>query len=114
MAALLKWILLVPVALVIIMLAVVNRAPVTVVFDPFPPASENMTFAAPLFLIILVSLIIGVLIGGAGAWLRQGRNRRVARQAQAEANRQRVEAERLRSQVNAFANLPAPGATTRA
>jgi hypothetical protein len=41
--------------------------------------------------------------------LRQGRNRRAARLAQAEANRQRVEAERLRSQVNAFAALPTTG-----
>lgn len=114
MTSLLKWLLLVPVAVVVIMLAVVNRAPVTVVVDPFPPALESLTFAAPLFLVILVSVIVGVLIGGAGAWLRQGRNRRAARLAQAEANRQRIEAERLRSQVNAYATLPAPGASTPA
>ncbi len=114
MTALLKWLLLVPVALVVIMLAVANRATVTVVVDPFPPTSENLTFAAPLFLVVLVSIIVGVLIGGAGAWLRQGRNRRAAREAQAEANRQRVEADRLRSQVNAFATLPAPGNSTLA
>ena len=87
MTTLLKWLLLVPVALVVIMLAVANRAPVTIVVDPFPPPSENLTFAAPLFLVVLVSVIVGVLIGGAGAWLRQGSNRRAARQAQAEANR---------------------------
>ena len=110
MTALFKWFLLVPVALVVIMLAVANRTPVTVVVDPFPPASESLTFAAPLFLVVLVSVIVGVLIGGAGAWLRQGRNRRAARLAQAEANRQRIEAERLRSQVNAFAALPTTGA----
>ncbi len=114
MTALLKWFLLLPVALVIIMLAVVNRAPVTVVVDPFPPASESLTFSAPLFLVVLASVIVGVLIGGAGAWLRQGRNRRAARLAQAEAHRQRNEADRLRSQVNAYAALPSPGASNLA
>jgi uncharacterized integral membrane protein len=111
MAALLKWLLLLPVAVVVIMLAVANRASVKVVADPFPPGSESLTFSAPLFLVILVSVIVGVVIGGCGAWLRQGRNRRIARQAQAEADRQRIEADRLRSQINAFVSLPAPGAS---
>ncbi|MBX9760491.1 MAG: lipopolysaccharide assembly protein LapA domain-containing protein [Beijerinckiaceae bacterium] len=111
MAAVVKWILLVPVAVLAIMLAIANRTQVSIVFDPFPPASSGLTFAAPLFLIILVSVIFGVLLGGFGAWLRQGRHRRAARQARAEADRQRVETDRLRSQINAFASLPshAPG-----
>ena len=108
MAAALKWLLLVPVAVIVIMFAVVNRAPVTIVADPFPPAAASLTFSAPLFIVVLVSMIVGVLLGGCGAWLRQGCHRRAARQAQAEADRQRVEAERLRSQVNAFASLPGP------
>ena len=114
MAAILKWLLLVPVAALVIMLAVVNRTPVTVVVDPFPPPSDGLTFSAPLFLVILASVIVGVVIGGFGAWLRQGRHRRTARQAQAEAQRQRVEADRLRSQINAFVSLPAPGDRTAA
>jgi uncharacterized integral membrane protein len=106
-ARILKWLLLVPVAVLAIMLAIANRAPVTVVFDPFPPASSGLTFAAPLFLVVLASVILGVLLGGFGAWLRQGRHRRAARLARADADRQRVETERLRSQINAFASLPA-------
>ena len=109
MATMLKWLLLVPVAVIVIMFAVVNRTPVTIVADPFPPASAGLTFSAPLFLVILVSMIVGVMIGGFGAWLRQGRHRKAARQAQVEADRQRIEAERLRSQVNAFAALPVHG-----
>ena len=106
MAHILKWLLLLPVAILAVMLAIANRAPVNVVFDPFPPASSGLTFAAPLFLVILASMILGVVLGGAGAWLRQGRYRRAARQARADADRQRVETDRLRSQVNAFASLP--------
>lgn len=109
MAAILKWLLLVPVAALVIMLAVANRAPVRVVVDPFPPVSEGLTFSAPLFIVILASVIAGVVIGGCGAWLRQGRHRRAARLAQAEAARQRNEADRLRSQVNAFVSLPSRG-----
>lgn len=106
MAAVVKWILLVPVAALAIMLAIANRGPVTVIFDPFPPASSGLTISAPLFLVVLVSIIFGVLLGGFGAWLRQGRYRRAARQARADADRQRVETDRLRSQINAFASLP--------
>lgn len=107
MATIIKWLLLLPVAIVAVMLAIANRGPVTMVFDPFPPASPDLTLSAPLFLVVLASMILGVVLGGVGAWLRQGRYRRAAREARADADRQRVEADRLRSQVNAFASLPA-------
>ena len=114
MASILKWLLLVPVAIMIILLAIANRASVTIIADPFPPAAGGLTFSAPLFLVILASVIVGVLIGGCGAWVRQGRHRRAARLAQAEADCQRVEANRLRSQINAFVALPGPHDRTAA
>lgn len=111
MAAVLKWLLLVPVAAFVIMLAIANRTPVKVAFDPFLSGDPGLAFSAPLFLVILASIIAGVLLGGFGAWLRQGRHRRAARQARADADRQRVEADRLRAQINAFAALPSPSAS---
>ena len=108
MTTLLKWLVLVPVAVLAILLAIANRAPVPVVFDPFLSQSASLTVQAPLFVVVFAALIAGIVIGGAAAWVRQGRHRKASRDAEAKAARERVEADRLRAQINAFASLPAP------
>jgi uncharacterized integral membrane protein len=68
-----------PLAAIIIAFAVANRHAVTVTFDPF--SSSNPAYAAtvPLFVLIFVLVILGVVIGGVAAWLRQAHWRRAAR-----------------------------------
>lgn len=68
------WITLVPVGVVIIVFSMVNRGGVEVNFWPF-----LLQFSVPLFALILVSLMIGVLWGGVAAWLAAGRARKKAR-----------------------------------
>ena len=77
-------IIVVPLVTVIVAFAVANRQAVTVSFDPF--SSVNPAYAAtlPLFAIIFVVLILGVLVGGIAAWLRQGKWRRSARRLDGE------------------------------
>lgn len=70
---------LVPLAILLIVFAVANRAIVTVSFDPFDPAQPAWSLRMPLFVLIFVFLIAGVLLGGFAAWLRQGRHRRASR-----------------------------------
>ena len=72
-------IILIPLAIVIIAFAVANRQIATVSFDPFSAAEPAATVSLPLFALIIVLLIVGVVIGGAAAWLRQGEWRRRAR-----------------------------------
>lgn len=72
-------IILVPLAIVIVAMAVANRAPVTVSFDPINTADPLYVAHVPLYLLMLVLLIGGVLIGGIAAWLKQGRWRRQSR-----------------------------------
>lgn len=108
MIAVLKWLILAPVAVLIVLLAVANRTPVPVVFDPFLGQSPALTAHAPLFVVMFACVMLGVALGGVAAWMRQGRHRRAAREAQAAAVRERAEAERLRAQINAYASLPAP------
>jgi uncharacterized integral membrane protein len=95
--------ILLPIALAIVMFAVGNRAPVTIALDPL--ASEPPMFAVvvPLFLLVLVTLIVGVIIGGISAWLGQSRWRRRARRLSAELKTSRAESEKLRRQVDAAA-----------
>ena len=64
----------VPLAIVIVAFAVANRQSVTVSFDPFSSASPAYAATVPLFVLIFALLILGVLVGGVAAWIRQGRS----------------------------------------
>jgi len=71
--------ILVPLAVIIIAFAVANRHAVTVSFDPFGGSAPAASLTLPLFVLVILLLIIGIVIGGSAAWLRHGRWRRVAR-----------------------------------
>lgn len=78
------------VALVLLIFAFANRQFISVSFDPFAAGdAPAFAIAAPLFLVLMATLIIGVMIGGAAVWLSQGRFRRAARQSRAEVERLR-------------------------
>jgi uncharacterized integral membrane protein len=73
------YLILVPLALIIIVFAVANREIVTVSFDPFDTVHPAYAARAPLFVLIFVLVILGVIIGGIAAWLKQHKWRRAAR-----------------------------------
>jgi uncharacterized integral membrane protein len=78
-------------AVLIIAFAVANRQFVTLSFDPFDPAQPAYSQSMWLFAPIILALVIGVVIGGAAAWLRHGRWRRTARRLERELGRLREE-----------------------
>jgi uncharacterized integral membrane protein len=88
-------VILVPLAVVIIAFAVANRQIVTVSLDPFSVERPAAAVTLPLFALILVLLIIGVVIGGVAAWLRQTKWRRAARRLEREVDE-------LRGEINAL------------
>jgi uncharacterized integral membrane protein len=102
-------IVLVPLGLLIVLFAVANRQMITVSFDPFGSDAE-LSASMPLFALVLVLMIAGVIIGGVAAWLRQGKWRRAARQARAEASALRSELDGLQRRMAAaeHAALPSP------
>ncbi len=71
--------LLILLALVLISFAVANRQIVTVSLDPFDQANPALVVSQPMYLVVFVVLIAGVVIGGCAAWLRQARWRGRAR-----------------------------------
>lgn len=77
-------VIVVPLAVIILAFAVANRQMVTVSFDPFSSANPAYASTLPLFVLIFVLVILGVIIGGAAAWMRQSPWRRTARKLDAD------------------------------
>jgi uncharacterized integral membrane protein len=94
-----KALILVPVALVIVLFSVANRAPVRVSFDPISRDAPTLAFDLPLFAIVLAALAVGILLGGFASWLTQGKHRKAARRNRREVETLRGEAQMLRSAV---------------
>jgi uncharacterized integral membrane protein len=92
-------IILLPLAAVIVLLAMTNRQAVTVLFDPLLSGKPAFTATLPLFVIVFLGLLVGVIVGGVAGWPRQRRLRRAARRAEAEARGLRAENETLRQRV---------------
>jgi uncharacterized integral membrane protein len=76
-------IILIPLAVIMIGFAVANRQVVTISFDPFDASHPAYSLKLPLFVVIFVLVILGVVIGGVAAWMRQSRWRASARRAEA-------------------------------
>jgi uncharacterized integral membrane protein len=96
----------VPLAAIFIGFAVANRQTVTVSFDPFSSASPAYAATLPLFVVIFVVLIVGVLIGGIAAWIRQSKWRRTARKLDADVRALHGELETIRRRFGT--SEPAP------
>jgi uncharacterized integral membrane protein len=89
---------LVPLAVIFVVFAVANRQTVVVSFDPFDSVNPAFAASMPLFVLILVLLILGALIGGAAAWIGQSRWRRTARRLDGDIRELRAEMDRLTRQ----------------
>jgi len=87
-------VILIPLAIVIVAFAAANRQIVTVSFDPFSASEPAAAVSLPLFALLILSLIVGVIVGGVATWLRQGEWRQRARRLEREASelRRRLEA----------------------
>jgi uncharacterized integral membrane protein len=84
MNRILTWVVFVPVAIVLVALAVANRAPAQFTIDPFNPGNPGLTVALPLFVYLFAALAVGLIVGSIATWLRQGRYRKAARESAAE------------------------------
>jgi uncharacterized integral membrane protein len=68
------WLVTAPLALILVIFAIANRATVTLTFWPLP-----LTLEAPVYLTVLLTLVVGFLIGELVACLNGRRWRREAR-----------------------------------
>ena len=105
MKTFLKWLIITPIAIVIIAFSIMNRHSVPVVLDPFGSDVPGLRFEAPLVLIMFVCGALGIIVGSLATWVGQGIHRRALRDARSDVANLRNETVRLRS----AAALPAPG-----
>ena len=95
---------LVPMAIVVVVLSVANRDPITLQLDPFgDPPLWSLTL--PLYLLLFATFGLGALMGGIAAWLRQSKWRRTARSERARVVELRQELERLRQKTATLPSL---------
>jgi len=81
----LQWLVLLPVAVVAIAFAVANRQYVDISFNPFEsPPVQGSEIKAPLFIVIILAVAAGVLIGGIFTWFAQCRHSRGLRETRGE------------------------------
>jgi Protein of unknown function (DUF1049). len=69
----------VPLGIVLVVLAVANRQPVTLALNPFRPEDSVLSVTAPFFLFLFLAVLLGLLIGWCVTWVGQGKHRRQAR-----------------------------------
>lgn len=82
------WLVLVPLCGLLIAFALANRHLVSVNINPFAPPLDAGTggYGIPLFVVLYVVLLIGVLLGGIASWFAQGTHRKRERHWRREAH----------------------------
>ena len=82
------WVVLVPLCAVLIVFALANRQLVVLNFNPFVPVEQLAApgYGVPLFIVLYVVLLIGVLLGGIATWFAQSHHRQRERHWRREAH----------------------------
>ncbi len=85
------WIVLAPLAGIVLLFAVANRRWIAVSFDPFSADAPAYSIELPIFLFVFVALIMGVIIGGVAVWFGKMHWRMAAHRAEREVARLKAE-----------------------
>ena len=110
-----RLLILLPLACLIVVFAVANRQTVVFTLDPLGSTDPNspLAFAVPLFVLAIILVIVGVLIGGFATWLRQGKWRKSARQLDREVHALRAEVVSLKHRLEAETAKPQQATTPK-
>jgi uncharacterized protein YpmB len=89
----LRWIIWVPVAIIVISFAVANRQWTRLSLDPFSSTSPFLTIEMPLWALFIFGVFIGLIVGWMMCWFAQGRHRKLARERAKDVARLQIELE---------------------
>ena len=102
MRKVLRWIVFVPVGVVLVLFLIANRAPVSLSLDPLSTVSPAIaTPPLPLWLWLVLALLVGFALGAAGMWM-SGRELRIRSKAD------RLELKALKKSLAAAAQATSP------
>ncbi len=87
MIRILRWLVLIPLGAMTVYLALANRHHVRFSLDPFNPEAPALALDISLFYVVLLSVFLGILIGGASTWRGQGKWRKEARKGRRDMKR---------------------------
>ena len=94
LSAFLKWIILVPVILLVLLLGIANDQPVTIRLNPFDPADPALSFELLFYQVAFLLFVVGALLGAFVSWSSQRKYRRRAWQHGQEAKLWRYRAKK--------------------
>lgn len=80
MRRVLRWLIGLPIFIIVMGFAVANRKWTQLSLDPFNEAAPKISLEMPLWLLLFVGIFIGVFAGWFFCWLAQGKYRRLARE----------------------------------
>jgi hypothetical protein len=102
------WLVLVPLCALLIVFALANRQVVALNFNPFvsPDLLQTPGYGVPLFLVLYVVLLIGVMLGGIATWFAQSQHRQRERHWRREAQALNGELEGLRKSQRQTGTTP--------
>lgn len=87
-----RWVVGLPIAVIVIAFAIANRQRTIVSFDPFSRDNPFMSLEMPLWALFFIGLFFGIMAGWIACWFAQGKWRRSARDARRELARVQAQA----------------------
>jgi uncharacterized integral membrane protein len=88
---LLRWVIGLPLTVLVIAFAIANRQRVTLSFDPLSPSDPFASIDMPLWLLFFFGIFFGIFAGWLACWVAQGKHRKRAREASADVARLQAE-----------------------
>lgn len=98
LGTIIKWAILLPILVAIVLLAVANDHTVTVHFNPFDTADPVLRVDLALYQLAFILFVFGALVGALIVWRGQWKHRRRAREQRHEAAHWQARAERTERQ----------------
>ncbi len=95
--------LIAPIAIILLVLAVSNRQPVSVAVPPYAGDAPFLSLSMPLFALVFGSLLVGLILGSFITWWRQGSYRKEARRQKVEATKWHFEADKEKQRAETLA-----------
>jgi uncharacterized integral membrane protein len=89
----LRWIIGLPIAILVIGFVVANRRWTTLSLDPFTANEPSISIDLPLWLLFIFGVFIGIMVGWVGCWFAQAKWRKLARERSREISQLQSELE---------------------